>query len=173
MLQQIETNQYLGPAAVLRTAGPRVQIELPDSQPWAQLAFAFPYAPDIGDTVLAIGQGDRWYVIGVLKGSGVTHLAVPGDLMLSAPHGRIELSGGRGVRLRGPVVQILAKKMQVAAHSLVERLGRAARTVADTFRLTAGRMRTRVEESYRVDAESISAVAEGDVKIDGRKIHLG
>jgi hypothetical protein len=170
MLEQVT---YLGPARVIRVAGPKVQLELPDELAWAQPAMAFAYQPIEGDIVLAIGRSGAFYVIGVLSGSGTTTLTVPGDLALRAPQGRIELIAAEGVELKSRSVSITADRLQLMARSVVERFGQATRWVRNTFRTHVGRMRTRVDGDYGLKAGRIRAVADTTVKIDGTKIHLG
>src|SRR4051812_37154949 len=99
MLLDLERSPRLSPARVVRVENGRVQLEFPDELAWAAVALAFPYAPAADDEVLAIGQDDTWYVIGVLRGSGTTNLTVPGNLTIRAPSGAIELAAARGVRI--------------------------------------------------------------------------
>jgi hypothetical protein len=153
--------------------GNRVQLEFPDELAWATVALASPYQPAVEDSVLAIGQGGSWYVIGVLKGSGKTTLSVPGDLAILAPAGRIELASARGVKIKSPAVQIVADNLQFCARSIFERFAHATRWVKQTFQIRTGRLRARVDATYDIKADRILERAEGDVKIDGRQIHLG
>lgn len=169
----LEQTTYLGPAEVVRVAPGKVQIDLPDDQPWAQLALALPYQPAIGDSLLVVGHEDNWYVIGVLRGAGKTCLTVPGDLELRAPQGRIEMSAAQGVIIRSPLVRLAADKLELAARSVFERFIEATRWVQNTFQLHAGKVRTRVEGTYRLQANRVVEHAQEDVKIDGQKIHLG
>lgn len=169
--QQLQTR--LEPATVLTLAGTRVQLELPDELVWAVLALAYPYQPARGDRVLAIGQGEAWYVIGVLRGSGSTSLTLPGDLTIRTPAGSIELISARGVRIKSPRVRIATEKLELLAESVLERFARATRWVKETLHVRAGRLRTRVEGTHDLGAGRILERAEDDVKIDGRKIHLG
>lgn len=67
-------------------------------------------------------------------------LTVPGDLALRAPRGRIQLAAADGVALKGPRVTITADRLEPLARSVVERFGRAARWVRETFQLRAGRL---------------------------------
>jgi hypothetical protein len=173
MLLAQDQMTYMGPARVLKTAGNRVQLELPDEYVWAVVALAFPYQPAIDDSVLVIGQAENWYVIGVLTGTGKTTLTVPGDLAIRAPRGGIEISSARGVRIKSPKLELLAGKLEIAAKSIRERFQTATRWVKEEFQLRAGRWRTRVESTYDLRAERILERAEDDVKIDGRKIDLG
>jgi hypothetical protein len=172
-VEQLEATTFLGPAQVLKVAGNRAQLELPDELVWGTVALAFPYQVVVGDTVLAIGQGGDWYVIGVLRGSGKTTLTVPGDLAIRAPRGSLELDAAKGVRIKSPLVEIVSSKLKLVAKSIVERCEDATRRVKKAYQLRVGRLRTRVESTYDLKAERIVERAEEDVKIDGRKIDLG
>jgi hypothetical protein len=173
MLLELEQQTWLGPARVLRAAGNRVQIELPDEIAWASVAVACPYQAAVGDSVLAIGQRGSWYVIGVLEGTGKTIIKVPGDLAILAPAGKIEIKSGREVRIKSPAVRIVAGKLEAMARSIFERFAQATRWVKETFQLRSGRYRARVEGTYDVQADRIVERAEDDVIIDGREIKLG
>jgi hypothetical protein len=112
-------------------------------------------------------------VIGVLRGFGKTSFVVPGDLEFRAPRGNIELVSGKSVKMKSPVVGIAARRLDIAAKSVFEKFEAATRWVREVFQLRTGRLRTRVESTYDLKAERILERAEGDVKIDGNKIHLG
>jgi len=169
----LDQTTFLGPAPVLRSEGDRFQLDIGEHYCWAQSALAFPYVPAIGDVVLAIGQGDQWYVVGVLQGCGKTNLVVPGDLRISAPRGSIELDAAKGIRLRSPAVKIMADSLDVIAKSVFESFTEATRWVKKTFQLRLGRLRTQVDGEYDLKASKIKERADGDVRIDGQKIHLG
>src|SRR5262245_15521436 len=113
----LETKTYLGPASVLKAEGDRFQIDVGAHYCWAQSALAAPYVPAVGDIVLAIGQDDQWYVVGVLTGRGTTTFSVPGDLRIRAPRGTIELSAACGIRMKSPSVKIMAEKLELLAKS--------------------------------------------------------
>lgn len=168
-----DANTYLGPARVRKVAGNRIQLEFPDELPWAMLALAFPYQPAVGDIVLAAGQGQNWYVIGVLQGTGKTSLMVPGDFEVLAPRGRIRLIAGKGVQVKSTEVRITADKLEMVARRVIEQFTDAVCWIRDAWQIRAGRVRTQVEEDYQVKAKRINERAEEDVKIDGNKIHLG
>jgi len=172
MLLELEQPTRLSPARILQVDCQRVQLEFPDEFVWADMALAIPYQPAVGDTVLAIGQGAAWYVIGVLQGSGKTTLAVPGDLSIRSG-GAIELAAPKGVTLKSPSVRIAADKLEVVARSVFERFAHATRWVKETFQIRSGRLRTRVDGTYDVKADRIVERARGDVKIDGEQIKLG
>ncbi len=147
----IEQITYLGPARVVMSAGRRVKVELPDEVVWAQLALASPYQPEEGDRVLVMGQAGSWYAIGLLEGAGTTVITVPGDLELHAPKGAIRLRAGRGIHLRSPRIRIASQRLELFANDFLQR-----------FR-----------GDYRLKAERINEEAKDDVRVDGRKIHLG
>jgi hypothetical protein len=173
MLLELEQQARLGQASIVKVDSGRVQLEFPDERAWAMVALAYPYFPAIGDRVLAIGQDGSWYVIGVLKGSGKTTLTVPGDLSIQAPFGAMEFTAAHGVKIKSPVVQIVATKLDVVAQAIFERFTHATRWVKETFQIRSGRFRTRVDGTYDVKADRIVERAEGDVKIDGQQIKLG
>ena len=174
MLATLEAMTYLGPARVRSVAAGRVQIAVLDEAPvWATLAIAGTYQPVPDDEVLAIANAGAWYVIGVIRGRGKSVLTVPGDLEITAPRGKIELSAARGVRVKSAEVSIVADRLEFAARSILERFVDATRWVQEAFHLRAGRVREHVEEDHDLIAGRISACAQGDVKIDGHKIKLG
>ena len=168
-----ETSAQLGTAKVVAVDGARVRITVGDGEAWAQLALAFPYKPVAGDSVLAIGQDEAWYVIGVLQGRGVSSFVAPGDLELRAPNGSIGLVASEGVRIEAPEVELRADRLELAARTVFERFVSAYRRVAEAFHLRAGSVRTVVDETWDVRADRITERATGDVRIDGEKIHLG
>lgn len=167
-----ETGLYLGPARVLECEAARVKLSLPDRHAWAVLALATFYEPRPDDLVLATGQGEEYWVIGVIRGSGKTVLNAPGDLELRAA-GSIGLVGGREVRVESPKIALRGGKIEVVARALLERLGRAARWVRETFQLRAGRVRAVVAGDHRVQADRIVGIATKDVRLDGERINLG
>lgn len=167
-----QANQ-LGPASVERVDANRVLLNLNDVQAWATSAIGYPYRFEVGDMVLAIGGSDEWYVIGVLSGSGKTCFHVQGDLQLNAPQGSIEMIGGKGVSIKSPEITLIGSRLTLIAKQLSQRVGELATHVKNGYEFVAARFTGRVAGSYRVHAEKIVQRAEGDVKIDGRKIHLG
>ena len=169
----LEQTTYLGPARVLESAGGRVRLALHEQEAWALLALAYPYRPEAGDIVLAVGQDETFWVIGVVRGTGVTSFVAPGSIVFSAPSGSIELSAGHGVRIKAPEVEVKAGRLRLAAKSAIEKFGNAWRWVRETLQVRAGRTRTVVSEDCTLRAERILERATGTVTIDGEKINLG
>jgi hypothetical protein len=165
--------RHLGPAEVLAVAGRRVHLALPEGRAWAVMATAQAYEPVAGDTVLAIGEGGAWYVIGIIEGTGRTTVTVPGDLTFHAPRGAITLKAGRGLRLEGAVVRILGERLVLAAGRLAERFETVRRHVRGLVDTRAGEARLMVEGDLRLSARRIAARAAEDVRLDGEQIKLG
>ena len=173
MLDVIERTTYLGPATVVCATSSRMQLKLPDREVWATSALACGYEPSAGDVVLAIGEASAWYVIGILRGSGLTSFNVPGDLAIRAPAGRITLTAAQGLELKSRQVRVTATRLELVAQSAVERFGDVTRWVKAAFQLNVGRYRARVDGAYDVRADRILERATRDVRIDGAKINLG
>jgi hypothetical protein len=146
-------------------------LATPEGEKTATLALAYPYRPAIGDVVLAIGDETLW-VIGVLSGRGITRLEVEGDLELAAG-GSVRIQGGRAVSMNAPDVALKAQRLEMAAERVLGRFGRVYEWIRESLKTTAGRVRTTVREGVAIRAKRIDAFGEKDVKIDGRRIHLG
>lgn len=169
----LQQSNHLGPATVERVEGTRVLLNLNDVQAWAVSAVGYPYHFQVGDVVLAIGGRDDWYVIGILNGSGKTCIHVEGDLQLIAPQGSIEMIAAKGVSIKSPDITLIGSRVTLVAKQLSQRVQELTTHVKHCYEMIAARFTGRVEGSYRLHADKIVQQAEGDVKIDGRKIHLG
>ena len=165
------TTTYLGPGRVQRVRGEHVDILLPEGPVKAQLALAAPYDPRPGDVVLVIGEFD-FYVIGVLKGTGRVTLDAPGDLVLRAG-GKVSISGQRALELTAPQVTIRADRFETIAQAAYQRFMNSYTWVKGVAQTTTGRLRTLVEHTASLSADSIVERARKDVSIDGEKIRLG
>ncbi len=169
MLTQTET--YIGPAVVTLVARERVRISLPGREEWARLALAYPYQPQRGDVVLALG-GDELFVVGVLEGKGPVRLSFPGDVEISAG-GDLRLRAGRGMELSGPGVVVKTDRFELIARVAFSTVLRAYLRVKEALCVQAGSARTTVDGHYTLRARGINQRADDDVRIDGRQIHLG
>lgn len=168
-----QNEQYLGPAQVIGIAGKRLKLDVCGANIWAIAAIAYPYKPERGDSVLAIGLNGNFYVIGVLEGTGKTTFTAPGDIKFMAPTGQIDMVAARGFRIRSPRVKITAENLELSAKKIVEQFEYAKRWIKETFQLKAGSMRTQVDSTYRINANKIVEKAKEDVNIDGNRINLG
>lgn len=169
---QTLTKHYLGPATVIAVVGELVMLATPAGEFEAELALAFPYRPVQGDIVLTIGEEGNAWVIGVIRGSGLTEFSVPGDMRIEA-RGRISISGERGLALRAPRMELRADRLEVTAQAIVERSLRSYRWVKNAMQVTAGRLRTLVQGQATLHARRIVEQAEKDVLVDGERINLG
>src|SRR5690349_17715873 len=109
-----ELSARIEPASVLEVEEGRLRLKFDDEEAWGVLALGYPYRPAAGDTVLALGQESRWYVIGVIRGRGLTSFTAPADLELRAPNGSIGLVASGGVRIEAPEVALRADRLELA-----------------------------------------------------------
>lgn len=166
--------EYLGPAEVTEVTVPELQVRLESGATVrAVMALALPYAPALGDVLLVIGRAERHYVIGVLAGSGRTSLAFQGDVDVAAIGGALNLSGDRGVSLRGPEVSLEADKLTMFGDALVQKFASVVQRVTSLLRVHAGETQTLVDEASVTQAKSAVIQTEKTVTINGREIHLG
>lgn len=172
MRAAVEAGLYVGPASVRAVEGGTVKLALPSGPADAELAVAYPYAPQRGDIVLVLASGDSTYIVGVLKAIGPTRLDLPGDVVVRAG-GRLRLAAGDAVEIESPDVRIRADRVETTARAVFERVKDAYRWAQDMVQTTAGRVRTLVSGSATLHAERIVETASKDVKIDGERINLG
>jgi len=168
-----DSDVYLRPAKVVEVARRRLKVNLKGNKKWANMAMPYRYDAEVGDTVLAIGQEDDLYVIGVIQGHGKTTMQAAGDLELRAPKGRIDLVAAKGVNVRSPSFHVITKKLEFVAENVVERFYNLTSWIKDTFELRAGSVHSTVKSTFRLKAGRIRQKAREEVNIDGKKIHLG
>jgi hypothetical protein len=158
---------------VVRGGASVVTLRLGDgSEREARVALAFAYEPAAGDTVLAIGDENGCYVIGVLAGSGKGVLAFPGDLTVRAA-GRLHLSGEEGVDIEGPHVEVRAGTLTMMARAVTERFESLKQHVVDLLSVQAGKSHTTIDGPSYTRAESATLLTKDKVTINGKAIHLG
>jgi len=165
---------YLGPVVVVEATPARLEVEVPDGGTvGAEMALAFPYEARVGDVVLAIGRAGRYYVIGVLAGTGRTVLSLQGDVELHAEGGQLRLSGTEGVSLEGPEIAMRARKLRTIVDSAVQTFGSLCQNVRELFSLRAGQSHTLVDGASYAQAKQAAIVSEETVTINGKAVHLG
>jgi hypothetical protein len=165
---------YLGPAEVERVEGCDVHVRIPgaDAALRAEMALAFPYEPAAGDTLLVIGKGDAFYVIGVLRGAGRSVLSLPGDVSLQAG-GELHLSGAQGVRVTGPEIELYTDKLRQVAGAVVQRFTSVVQRVSGMLSVHAGTSHTLVDGASYAQSKSAAIVTKETVTINGNEVHLG
>jgi hypothetical protein len=165
---------YLGPAEVVAAAPTSVTVDLPGAGALcAELAFALPYAPVVGDLLLVIARGDACYALGVLHGTGKTSLCLQGDVDLTAVGGKLRLSGERGVEVHGPELDLYAGKLRMIAEAVTQTFATVCQRVKGLLHVHAGEARTLVDEGSFSQSKSAAILTEENVTINGKEIHLG
>ena len=165
---------YLGPAEVLSLEGTDVVVALSDgAERRATMAFASPYEPAVGDSLLVIGKRDDFYAIGVLRGTGRAVLRFSGDVDLAAEGGTLRLSGDRGVEIRSPDVQVHAERVSTFAGTLVQKAASLLQRVTSMLEVHAKESRTVVEGTSVLQAKSAAIVTDETTTVQGKQVHLG
>ncbi|HTJ82912.1 MAG TPA: DUF3540 domain-containing protein [Polyangiaceae bacterium] len=163
----------LGPREVVAVDSPFVVVSAADGTlVQARLARAVPYEPAIGDVLLVIEGGDGAWVIGVVSGSGSTRLQLDGDVEVAAS-GVLRLSGGAGVELTGPDVEVRADRLSMIAGRVTQAYHSVRKTVRELLSVHAGEQHTLVDGTSHAQAKSTRILSEQKVTINGREIFLG
>ncbi|MFO0984070.1 MAG: DUF3540 domain-containing protein [Planctomycetota bacterium] len=181
----IDTGTLLQAARITPAQGPKGQVHVrfqSGEEGWARLALAFSYAARAGDEVLVIGQDpSELYVIGVLRGSGPTTLAVPGDLAITAPHGAITLKGKRGIHIKSeavveteaPLVRLKAGKLEMAAQRIVQSARELYAWFSGLWQLKSRRVRAVADTTVHLKGEEMHIRADKEVYVNGATVNLG
>jgi hypothetical protein len=167
-------DDYLGPGHVIRVEPHEVEVEIRGGERVrAQMALAFPYAPEPGDVLLIIGKGEDHYIIGLLQGTGKTALSFQGAVDLRAQGGPLTLSSDQGVAIRGAEVEVEAGKLRMIAGSAVQKFTSLYQRVRDALSVRAGQAHTVVDDRSFMTAKNASILTEEAMTINGSEIHLG
>lgn len=165
---------YLGPAEVESLRGATPMVVLPTGGcVRAEMALAFPYAPEPGDVLLVIGKGGAHYVIGVLEAKGQVSLRFQGDVSLHAVGGTLDLVADERVRVRSPEVELTAEKLRVVADSVIQKATSVYQRVREVLSVHAGERTEHIEGNAHTAAASSTLVTRGVVTINGKQVHLG
>lgn len=165
----------LGPAVVSRVlAAGEVEARLSGGEVVrAVSALAFSYEPAPDDVVLIIGDEEGFWVIGVIAGRGKATIEVQGDLELRSAGGKVHISGGQGVEVRGPEVAVQTDKLRMIAGAVTQTFGSLYRRVTELMSTHAGQRHTVVEGSSHEQAKSATILTEEKMTINGKAIYLG
>ena len=167
-------DRHLGPAEVLHAGARDLEVKLETGRVVRAVpALSTPYRAVPEDVVLAIGDAERTWIIGVISGRGATTLAFDGDVELRSNDGVVRLAGGRGVEIDAPTLEMRAGAVSLVAESVVERVVSFTRRVRDLMSLHAGKKHEVVDGSTTTYAASATMVTKEEVKINGKTIHLG
>jgi hypothetical protein len=97
---------------------------------------------------------------------GTAEIAAPkGDLVLSAPHGKIALKARE--------VECEAGRIELRADRIIERARDIYRDVEGLLQTRAERMRTLATGAYQLFAKRVNVLAEEDAAVDGKRVLLG
>lgn len=168
---------------------------------WARKADACLLEPATHDLVLvAAGSGTEAFILSVLiKQGDRSTLVLPGQATIQAD--RISLAARESVSMEAPSVELTGVNGKVSFMDLrllagscraeaqkvslivrffdsvmervTQRIRNCFRTVEDTEKITAGRICTKVRQRFALMAKHASVLAEEEVSVDGKHIHLG
>ncbi len=177
ILRAVEQGSYLGSARMVELGralrvcvvqlanGERVE---------ATLALGYPYEPVVGDELLVIGRGaEGYWVIGVVMGQGRVNLELDGDVRLHARNGTLTLSGDRGVRLRGPELDVLVDRFAVSAKDAIHKVTTMVQRVREMLHVHAGESQSVVDGTAVQRARKIAVIADETASVNGKQILLG
>lgn len=167
---------------------------------FAQRAAGCLLAPEAGDEVLVAAGAGKTFILSVLiRQEDAGRIALPGKSSIEGDE--IALTGRRGVALEAPKISLTgllgearfgglslfsrwcdvrAERISSVAEiwnrtigRLSERIRDSYRTIENTEQTKAGRIRTVVKERFSVASKHADVNAEEEVKLDGKKIHIG
>ncbi|MFA5182001.1 MAG: DUF3540 domain-containing protein [Syntrophales bacterium] len=157
-------------------------------------------APETGDEVLIADNGDRAFILTVLAREGDRGtITLPeisavegGDITFTARRAvameapRITLAGilgevkFKGISLLSQWCDVRISKITTVAERWDRIVGRLSERIRDSYRrienteqTMAGRIRTIVKGRFSLSSKNAAVTAEEEVKVDGKKIHLG
>lgn len=97
---------------------------------------------------------------------GTAEIAAPaGDLVLSAPHGKIAL--------RAAEVECEAGRIELRADRIFERARDFYREAEGLLQTRAERVRMLARDTYQLFARRVNVAAEEDAAVDGKRVLLG
>jgi hypothetical protein len=166
----------------------------------AQRAGGCLLVPERGDEVLVADNGERAFILSVLTREGdMGRITLPGASTIEG--GEISFSASRILDLEAPRISLTGilgevkfkglsllsqwcdariRKITTAAEiwdrvvgRLTERIRDSYRQIENTEQTTAGRIRTVVKGRFSLSSKNAALTAEEEVKLDGKKIHLG
>mgnify|MGYP002638151740 CR=1 FL=1 len=165
---------HLGPATIVAAETRVVEVRLEGGRTVsAELALAIPYVPAVDDVVLVLGKDDRYFVVGVMHGSGQTTLSFQGDVKLHASGGSVDIAADRGVRIRGRELSLEAMNLQVIADEATQKFNMLYQRVRGLWRSRSKNSETLVDEAAMTRAKTATILTEETMSINGKQIHLG
>lgn len=166
--------RYLGPATVTSTGAASLEARLPTGETIEpKMALAYPFVPAENDSLLVIGGGGRYFVIGVIESTGETLLRFRGNVTVRSVEGALDLHGEHGVELRGPQIALETKKLSVIADKATEVFGTLFTRVKELMSVHAGESDAVVHGQWSNRSKRAAITSEEVVSINGKEVHLG
>lgn len=135
----------------------------------------------VGHEVLLVGARSDWYVVGALSGTGDAESPDGSPALVTlpstvngwqAPRGSIRFVAATSVSLGGRRVVVRARRIRLRAAACLRRFDEVQRWVRGLVSCGARRVCTETEADQELLAGRIRKVADGDVAIAGRRIHM-
>lgn len=166
--------EYLGAAKVVRCCNDHVVAVLEDGvEVKVAMAFAFPFTPQPGDSLLVMGQGQQFFAVGVLGGAAPKSLTFPGDAEIRTLGGTLTLASDTAVEVIAPRIVLRAGILRTMARSIVERADFVQRWVRGLLAVRAGSSRRQIDGEDSTRCQRSVVLAKETVKLDGDQLHLG
>jgi len=158
-------------------------------------------APDAGDRVLVASEtnGDVFILNILSKENRDARIIMPGKVIIEGEE--VSVCAGKSVSMDAPKVRlagaygevhfagfsllvnwceirvkravVVAQKLDNIVDTLTEKMRNCFRNVENMEQTKAGRIRTIVQERFFLRSKNASVVAEEDVSMDGKQIHVG
>lgn len=166
---------YIGPARVATVQAdgrPVVQILGGSCETVAaDWAIPFRYEPDKGDLLLVLGKHGRYWITGIVHGSGASQMAFHGNVEL-ASSGTLQVAASGGVYVDSPEVHILTEAFDVDASQIVQRFEDMDSEVTERIEERAGTCERVIDGEDEQIAARHETVARRAVKVDGELLRL-
>jgi hypothetical protein len=172
----IDRDDYLGPARVTCRVANHITVALEGAdgkQVSVEPAFTFPYEAAVDDQLLVLGQGERYYAVGVLSGQAPCNLSFPGDVTIRALAGKLTLASEQAVELCAPRITLRAGLIRTLANEVIEKANELRRWVRGLLAIRAGQSRRVVDGEDTTRCQNSTTLAKDTVTVDGDQLHLG
>jgi len=163
----------LRPGRVIETDGDRALIDLGSARVWADPAMPVRYTPAAGDELLVAGEGDRFWIIGVLRGVGSVTIESVGDVSVRSLAGTLTLGGTEAVEVRAGRMRVFADSLETIARAARDAFGSLLQTVSGRRTVQAGSDYRIIDGTAFQKSERTHAVSKKETRIDGSTVHLG
>ena len=137
--------------------------------------------PEVGDRVLAVHTENLRYILAVLARSEdntrTTTVSLDGDVTMSVPNGRLDITSGEGIHLHTPEDLVMsASRMGLSGEDLAaafqrfELLGDRVEAHLSNVKLFSKQIKSRVESALQhfvtrhVNVDSIDSISAGSIK---------